>query len=65
MNTWLRDYATREHMVYADYYAALEDGHGGLRATLSEDGVHPNAAGYAAMRPIALAAIKQALSQQH
>ena len=64
MNEWLRQYATREHLWYADYYAVLADGNGGMRAAFSEDGVHPNAAGYAAMRPVAEAAIRHALAHQ-
>ncbi|MBS0388980.1 MAG: SGNH/GDSL hydrolase family protein [Proteobacteria bacterium] len=63
MNAWLRDYAAREHLTYVDYYAALEDGHGGFKAALADDGVHPNAAGYAVMRPLAEAALRQAQRQ--
>lgn len=64
MNDWLRGYAAREHYIYVDYYAALNDGHGGLKAALADDGVHPNIAGYAAMRPLAEAALRQALGKQ-
>jgi lysophospholipase L1-like esterase len=60
MNEWLRAYAARERFVYVDYHAVLSDGQGGFKAALSGDGVHPNAAGYAAMRPLAESAIKQA-----
>jgi lysophospholipase L1-like esterase len=63
MNDWLRRYAAREHLVYVDYYSVLSDGHDGLKAEFSPDGVHPNAAGYTAMRPLAAAAIRQALAQ--
>jgi lysophospholipase L1-like esterase len=62
-NRWLRDYAAREHLVYVDYHTALDDGRGGLAARYSDDGVHPNAAGYAAMGPLARAAIAQSLSR--
>lgn len=48
-NRWLADYAARRHLVFVDYYAMLDDGHGAFGARLSEDGVHPNAAGYALM----------------
>lgn len=64
MNEWLRQYAAREGVIYADYYAVLDDGYGGLKHALSDDGVHPNAAGYAVMRPIAEAALKRALHSQ-
>ena len=33
---------------------------GTMRAELADDGVHPNAAGYAAMAPVARAALAQA-----
>lgn len=58
LNQWLRDYARRRGFVYADYYNAMAEPDGGLPARLSADGVHPNAAGYAVMRPIAEAAIR-------
>ena len=56
-NAWLRDYAARNGFTYLDYHAALADAEGGMKAGLSSDGVHPVAAGYAIMRPLALAAI--------
>ena len=62
LNRWLRVYAARERLVFVDYHAALDDGHGGLAAAYSDDGVHPNAAGYAAMRPLAQAAIARTLA---
>lgn len=65
MNDWLRGYADREHLVYVDYYKVLSDGRGGFRAELSDDGVHPNGAGYVVMRPLAAAAIRQALARPH
>jgi len=63
INQWLKDYSAREHFVYLDYYSALVDDKGGMRPGLSFDGVHPNAAGYAIMAPLAEAAIAQALGQ--
>ena len=63
LNRWLRDYATRRGFVYADYHSAMADSDGGLPASLSRDGVHPNKAGYAIMRPIAEAAIAKALAR--
>jgi lysophospholipase L1-like esterase len=55
INQWLK--------AYCDYYAALVDDKGAMRPGLSFDGVHPNAAGYAIMAPLAEAAIAQALGQ--
>jgi lysophospholipase L1-like esterase len=57
LNQWLRDYAKRRGFVYADYYSAMAESDGGLPTRYSRDGVHPNKAGYALMRPIADAAI--------
>jgi lysophospholipase L1-like esterase len=62
MNSWLRSYAAREHLVYVDYYSVLADEHGAFKAALSGDGVHPNAAGYEIMEPLARAGIRQALA---
>jgi lysophospholipase L1-like esterase len=57
LNQWLRDYARQRGFVYADYYSAMADPDGGMHAGLSVDGVHPDAAGYAVMDPIADAAL--------
>jgi len=65
MNDWLRGYAEREHLVYVDYHRMLSDGRGAFQRKLSEDGAHPNGAGYAVMRPLAAAAIRQALAEPH
>jgi lysophospholipase L1-like esterase len=61
LNDWLRDYARRNGIAVADYHTALADAAGGFPTALSQDGVHPNLAGYKAMEPIALAAISAAL----
>jgi len=49
LNTWLRAFAKAQRVTYVDYYSALTDTTGGLRAELSADGVHPDAAGYRLM----------------
>lgn len=64
LNAWLRDYASAEGLVYADYYTVLAGPHGELPAAYSGDGVHPVPAGYAVMRPIAERAIAAAEAQQ-
>jgi lysophospholipase L1-like esterase len=53
LNAWLEQYARETHSRYIDYYAALNDGHGGLKPDLSDDGVHPNRDGYAVMKKLA------------
>jgi lysophospholipase L1-like esterase len=63
LNAWCRDYATRQGLVYVDYASVLATADGGMKREFSEDGVHPNAAGYAAMQPLASAAIRQALRE--
>ena len=61
LNDWMKKYAAAERHVYLDYFAAMTDDKGLLRAELSADDLHPNAAGYAIMAPLAEAAIRQAL----
>jgi lysophospholipase L1-like esterase len=60
LNAWLRQFAAQRKLPYADYYSALTTPSGAFRAELSNDGVHPNSDGYAAMRPIADAALAKA-----
>ncbi|UPG93273.1 SGNH/GDSL hydrolase family protein [Luteibacter aegosomatissinici] len=61
LNAWIRDYTTREHLGYIDYFDAMLDKTGQLRADLSDDGLHPNAKGYKVMAPLAQKAIDAAL----
>jgi len=61
INAWIKQYAAEAHTIFADYYAALADAQGMLRQGYSEDGVHPNAKGYAVLAPVAEAAIEKAL----
>ena len=56
----MQDYALRNGHVYLDYYSAAVDGSGLLKAELNNDGLHPNAAGYAVMAPRAEQAIAEA-----
>lgn len=58
LNKWLRNFAAENHLAYVDYYSAMVDEQGGLKTTLSPDGVHPNHDGYALMKPLVQAAIK-------
>ena len=61
VNEWLKGYAAEKGFVYVDFHTAMKDGRDGLPAALSKDGVHPNAAGYAIMAPLAEAGIEKAL----
>ena len=62
LNAWIERYAAAHDAVYADYWPALALPSGAMKPEYSQDGVHPNAAGYAAMAPIARAAIDRALA---
>lgn len=64
LNDWLRRFCQERGYVYADYHSALADERGLLKRELSEDGVHPVAAGYARMVPIAEEAIARALASR-
>ena len=64
LNAWLRAYAAREGLVYADYYSVMADQGGGMRSGLSRDGVHPGAEGYALMEPLTRKAIAEALARR-
>jgi lysophospholipase L1-like esterase len=58
----MKQYADQHGCVYLDYFTAMLDANGMLKAELSEDDLHPNAAGYAIMAPLAEAAIAKALN---
>jgi lysophospholipase L1-like esterase len=60
LNAWLRETAAARGLVFVDYGTVLAAADGGLRADLGDDGVHPNRAGYAAMRPLAERALAAA-----
>lgn len=61
INDWMKQYAAKHGHVYLDYFSAMTDDTGHLRAELSEDDLHPNAKGYAVMGPLAEAAIQKAI----
>lgn len=61
INDWMRTYAAEQQHVYLDYFPAMTDGAGMMKTEFTNDDLHPNAAGYAAMTPLAQAAIDQAL----
>jgi lysophospholipase L1-like esterase len=61
LNAALQRYAGQQKLVYLDYYTPLANHAGGLDKALADDGVHPTAAGYARMAPLAEAAVAQAL----
>jgi lysophospholipase L1-like esterase len=64
INDWMRQYAAAHKHEYLDYFPAMVDDKGMLKADLSGDDLHPNAAGYAIMAPLAEAAIQKALAMK-
>jgi lysophospholipase L1-like esterase len=63
LNRWLKHYvAAHPDCIYLDYFSAVVDDKGLLKRELAEDGLHPNAAGYKIMAPLAESAIAQALA---
>ena len=61
LNAWIKKYAEDHREIYLDYFAAMVDEKGFLKNELSDDGLHPNLAGYQVMAPLAEAAIAKAL----
>ena len=57
LNAWLKSYCAQEKLTYLDYWTAMAGPDGGMKPGISLDGVHPNAAGYAIMEPLAEAAL--------
>jgi lysophospholipase L1-like esterase len=64
LNAWIKKYAAEKGLAYLDYFSATVDDQGLLKKDLSEDGLHPNAKGYAVMAPLAEQAIQSALKKQ-
>ena len=63
LNEWMKSYASAHHLTYLDYYSAMVDEKGFLKNELSDDGLHPNVAGYVVMNPLAEAAIASSLKR--
>ena len=63
LNAWIRQYARSSGATLLDFYPALVNAEGGMDAALAADGVHPTAAGYAIMTPLAQRAIDAALAK--
>ena len=58
LNQWLRAYAQREGHAFVDFHSPMADAAHGLRKDYSEDGVHPNAVGYAVMNGLIIEALR-------
>ena len=64
LNEWMKRYVSENNLTYLDYFSAMVDEKGFLKEELSEDGLHPNAKGYAIMAPLAEQAIAAALKKK-
>jgi lysophospholipase L1-like esterase len=60
LNRWLMNYCASNGFLYLDYFSSMVDDKGLMKKDLSDDGLHPNAAGFKVMAPLAEAAIQKA-----
>lgn len=63
LNEWMRAYCASTNCYYLDYFSAMVDASGLLKREYSEDGLHPNDAGYRVMTPLAEAAIEKTMAR--
>lgn len=63
MNSWLRAFAQERGLEYADFYTALADANSWMRPAFSDDGVHPNSAGYRAMAAVLCPVLERVLER--
>jgi lysophospholipase L1-like esterase len=63
LNRWIKAYTAAHHDVYLDYFSSTVDDKGFFKAEITGDGLHPNAAGYQIMGPLAQKAIDEALAR--
>src|SRR5580704_5260132 len=62
LNRWLKNYvAEHADCIYLDYFSAMVDEKGLMKKDIADDGLHPNAAGFKIMAPLAETAIEKAL----
>jgi lysophospholipase L1-like esterase len=64
LNGWIKNFCTERSLVYLDYFTAMVDDKGFLKAEIANDGLHPNAKGYEIIKPLAENAIKIALKSK-
>jgi lysophospholipase L1-like esterase len=61
LNEWLVAFCQKRGYVYLDYFHPVLDTRAMLTREYSDDGLHPNSAGYRIMAPLALSAIEKAV----
>ncbi|MCU4154493.1 SGNH/GDSL hydrolase family protein [Carboxylicivirga sp. A043] len=62
LNEMIKAYADSHDLYYLDYYSSMVDSRQGMKKEYSEDGVHPNKAGYEVMMELCTEAIEQVLA---
>ncbi len=63
LNKKLKEWCWQHRAVYLDYFNEMVDERNGLKASLTNDGVHPTVAGYKIMEPLVEKAIAEALKR--
>ena len=64
LNSWIKNLCAERDLVYLDYFTAMADDKGFLKADIANDGLHPNAKGYELIKPLFENAIKTALKKK-
>ncbi len=64
LNKWIKQLCADRKLVYLDYFSAMADEKGLLKADIANDGLHPNARGYEMIKPLAEKAINTALKMK-
>ena len=62
LNRWLKSYCASNGWLYLDYFSSTVDDKGYMKKDLADDGLHPNAAGFKVMAPLAESTIEKALA---
>lgn len=62
LNARIQEYAKEKDILYLDYYSEMVDSQKGMKTNYTDDGVHPNAAGYKIMELLVEKAIAFCLS---
>jgi len=52
LDSMIKTYATKNKILYVDFYTPMVNESGGLKEAYTKDGVHPNLEGYKVMEPI-------------
>ncbi len=62
LNRWIKKYTFRKKgFIYCDYFSSMADDRNGLKSEYTDDGVHPNKAGYKVMEGLVEKALAEAL----